>query len=270
MLPFYDRDGITLYQGDCLEVMPYLISQGVKVDATICDIPYGTTACSWDQVIPFDDMWRNIKALNKPKAATVLFGSEPFSSHLRLSNLSWYKYDWIWEKGNTTNFQQANKRPLNEFENIVIFGDGGINYYPQMELRDKPLDTRNWKYDKAKAGNQLKHLGSLQDTTKKLRTERYPTNVLRFNSCANECNNPLRVHPTQKPLALMQYLIRTYTNPGDTILDFTSGSGTALHAAKLEGRKCIGIERDLDDKGNCLGYCSYTVERLRQNCMVFV
>lgn len=263
MQPYYEANGITLYHGDCLEVMPYLISRGVQVNATICDPPYGSTSCSWDQVIPFDAMWRNIKGLNKPKAAMALFGSEPFSTLLRMSNLDWYKYDWIWEKGAMSNFQQANKRPLNEIENIVVFGNGGIIYNPQMELRDKPLDKRNWKYDKSKASNQLNHFSSRQDTTKKILTERYPTNVLRFNSCADECNNTNRIHATQKPLLLMQYLIRTYTNPGDMVLDFTSGSGTTLRAAKNLGRRAIGIE--IEER-----YCEIAAQRLSQEVMELV
>lgn len=257
MITHYDRDGIVLYQGDCLDVMPYLISQGVKVDAVICDPPYATTGLSWDCLIPFDDMWRNIKALNKPKAATVLFGSQPFTSLLIASNMKDFKYELIWDKGRGREPQLANVRPMKAHENICIFCDGKTTYNPQKTKLDR-ADKRG--INPVSGGKQ----GIIKSYTNQPREyhDRFPLSVMNYAQDDN-------IHPTQKPLALMQYLIRTYTNPGDTILDFTSGSGTTLHAAKLEGRKCIGIERDLDDRGNCLGYCEYSVERLRQNCMVF-
>lgn len=250
MQPFYDHNGITIYQGDCLDIMPELPPQ--SIDAIICDPPYGSTACSWDQVIPFDDMWRNIKRLIRPRGAVVLFGSEPFSSHLRLSNIKWYKYDWVWNKRLAGNGIIAHIQPLKIHENVCVFADGVIEYYPQ---KTKGLA-------RYKGGIIDKHGTFNGASSEKVWNDEYhPISILEFSGAAMRSN---RKHGTQKPVALMQYLIRTYTNPGDTILDFTMGSGTTLEAAQCEGRRAIGIERDLDDKGNCLGYCQYAVERLSQ------
>jgi site-specific DNA-methyltransferase (adenine-specific) len=253
MQPFYSHnDGqIVLYQGDCLLVMPWLIEQGVKIDATITDIPYGTTACSWDVVIPFVEMWMNIKALNKPRGAVVLFGSQPFTSALVMSNVKWFKYAWVWNKNNAAGYATVRHKPFVITEDICVFADGGHNYYPQMVERDKPL----------KKGGMYR--GSEHYSLKPIHSKEeypfaYPKNILNYGKASHVGME----HPTEKPLELMQYLIRTYTNPGDTVLDFTSGSGTTLHAALIEGRRAIGIERDLDDKGNCLGYCEYTRQRL--------
>jgi site-specific DNA-methyltransferase (adenine-specific) len=251
MQPFYTHnDGqITLYRGDCLNVMPWLIEQGVKVDAVICDPPYGTTECSWDAVIPFDDMWRNIARLLKPRGAVVLFGSEPFSTTLRMSNLDWYKYDWIWDKHAPTGYLNAKHQPMRQHELISVFCDGVTTYNPEM---------RKGEY-RAKGGmRKTSSVWGKHHSTQHFSEDYYPTSILEISN-ADRLN---KIHPTQKPLELMQYLIRTYTNPGDLVLDFTSGSGTTLHAALIEGRRAIGIERDLDDKGNYLGYCEYTRQRL--------
>lgn len=255
MQPYYnDPDyGITIYQGDCLDVMPHLPVQGF--DAIITDIPYGTTSCAWDQVIPFDAMWSNIKRLIKPRGAVVLFGSQPFTSALVMSNPKWFKYSLIWEKTNAVDFALANIRPRKLHEDISVFSENGHTYNPQM-LRGEPYIDKPRKRTNAIHNSTMPNLGIVNDGT------RYPSSVIRFSNPNNGT-----VHPTQKPLDLMQWLIRTYTNPGDLILDFTMGSGTTLEAAKLENRRAVGIERDRDDKGNCLGYCEYAVSRLAQNVM---
>lgn len=263
MKPVYDDGrGIVLYHGDCLTVMPYLIERGVKVDAVICDPPYGSTSCSWDTVIPFVDMWRNIKALNKPKAATVLFGSQPFTSLLIASNIKDFKYEIVWDKVNRyTGAQMANERPMKRHENIAIFygGQGVYNkQYRQGAAYYRPRNNPSGLGQHIHGDTAYRRIATTNDGNHN------PCSIL-----AIEADNKIEMgkHPTQKPVALMRYLIRTYTNPGDTILDFTCGSGTTLEAAKIEGRKCIGIERDTGKDGESLGYIDYAIQRLSQEVL---
>ena len=226
---------IDLYRGDCLEVMDRLIEDGVKVDSIITDPPYGTTACKWDSVIPFDEMWLRLNKLIKPNGAIVLFGSEPFSSALRMSNIKNYKYDWVWDKKKGGNPLLSKIQPIKIFENILIFEKSGkkVKYYPIMEKRDKV------KY-------RGKNKGTISDSTgnsfteNKAYTHKYPKAILEVSNASQKG----KVHPTQKPVALMEYLIKTYTNENELVLDFTMGSGTTGVAAKNLGRKFIGIEMD--------------------------
>ena len=223
---------IDLYNGDCLTVMDELINEGVVVDAIITDPPYGTTACKWDSIIPFDEMWLRLNKLIKPNGAIVLFGSEPFSSALRMSNIKNYKYDWKWDKVIGSGFQVAKYKPMIRSEDVCIFGTGGkVNYYPIKIKRDKPIKGYA-------VNNSLSN--PLANADKKVRTytHKNPTNILEFKKVKGT------VHPTQKPVALMEYLIKTYTNEGETVLDFTMGSGTTGVAAKNTNRKFIGIELD--------------------------
>ena len=223
---------IQLFNGDCLEVMDKLIADGIKVDAVITDPPYGTTACKWDNVIPFDKMWERLKKIRKDNAAIVLFSKEPFSSGLRLSNKNEYRYDWIWIKNRGTNFLNCKKMPLFGYENVCVFYRNLPFYAPQM---------RTGKPYKAKQGKQTGVFGT--NNNKTIYTvncgERYPLNILNFKS-----QNGQNVHPTQKPVELLEYLIKTYTNEGDTVLDFTMGSGTTGVACKKLNRNFIGIELD--------------------------
>ena len=219
-----------LYNGDCLEIMARLIEEGIIVDAIICDPPYGTTACKWDSIIPFDEMWSRLNNLIKPNGAIVLFGSEPFSSALRMSNIKNYKYDWIWEKEQGTNQFLAKKQPLRKTENISIFYKKQTIYNPQMAIGS------------AYEANRV--IGcELFGIPKKIKTinkgERYPVNILKFN---RELSN--RYHPTQKPIKLVEYLIKTYTNEEEIVLDFTMGSGSTGVACINTNRKFIGIELD--------------------------
>jgi site-specific DNA-methyltransferase (adenine-specific) len=250
--PYYQHAGITLYQADCLTVMQELEPQ--SVDAIIADIPYGTTACSWDQVIPFVDMWRNIKRLIKPRGAVILFGSEPFSSHLRLSNIEWYKYDWVWNKKNSSGYLNAKKQPMRQHEIISVFGDGLAGYYPIMRK-----GVARFKGGMKKTSE----VWGQHESTISYNDDYYPTSIIEISNA----NRSEKIHPTQKPVELMQYLVKTHSKPGDLVLDFTAGSGTTLEAARNEQRRAIGIERDLDDKGNILGYCEYTVQRLAQQSL---
>jgi len=242
--PFYQSGGISLYHGDCLEVMPQLAAQ--SFDAIITDVPYGTTACAWDSPIPFMPMWACLKRLARPRAAIVLFGSQPFTSALVMSNFGLFKYELIWEKDKATGNLSANKAPMKAHENILVFSLTSPNYYPQKTTGYRPSN----KSSKTKqAGNVYREYLMGQGGGD---TDRYPRTVQQFNT-VNSAHGYL--HPTQKPLALLEYLIRTYTNEGDTILDFTSGSGTTLRAAKNLKRRAVGIEQDRH-------YCEVTVNRL--------
>ena len=218
--------------------------QDKSIDAIITDPPYGTTACKWDSVIPFEPMWEQLNRIIKPNGAIVLFGSEPFSSALRMSNIKNYKYDWKWLKPYYSNFFQAKFRPLQNFENISIFGDFGCNngskkigvYNPQGV---KPLNKlkKNGKNAVGKIGKE--HKSSIKEGNIYLQEKTgYPNVVLKFNRDRNT------KHPTQKPVELMEYLIKTYTNEGETVLDFTMGSGSTGVACKNINRNFIGIEQD--------------------------
>ena len=226
-----------LYQGDCLEIMDNLISQGIKVDAIITDPPYGTTACSWDCVIPFDGMWQRIKQIRKSNSPTLLFGNEPFNSYLRISNINEYKYDIYWQKERATNIFQLKRRPGKVIETISVFYNEQPTYNPQMV-----------RYEGVRRTNKIKNgkLGMLIDSQNRRPYEyedmvtRYPLQIVQFKRDILTSN----LHPTQKPVALMEYLILTFTNENDTILDFTMGSGTTGIACQNTNRNFIGIELD--------------------------
>lgn len=225
---------IDLRLGDCLEVMKDIESG--SVDAIITDPPYGTTACKWDSVIPFDLMWEQLNRIIKPNGAIVLFGSEPFSSALRMSNIKSYKYDWIWDKISVSNPQLSKYQPLKSFELISVFSSGGkANYYPQGLIKRKKPDVRKSKSNKdEKLGHNARNAYSSNFTN-------YPRML--SLTYARDYNN-ITMHPTQKPVALMEYLIKTYTNEGETVLDFTFGSGSTLVACLNTNRNGIGIEKD--------------------------
>ena len=218
--------------GDCLDVMDKLIEQGVTVDAIITDPPYGTTACKWDSVIPFDEMWLRLNKLIKSNGAIVLFGSEPFSSHLRLSNLKMFKYDWIWDKKIPSGMAFCRYQPMRQHELISIFSKDRTNYFPQKVQRDSPIKA---------GGNSQSKINNkgIEKALKKTYTDKNPISIISEMKIRQQA-----VHPTQKPVALMEYLIKTYTNEGETVLDFTCGSGTTGVACKNTNREFIGIELD--------------------------
>lgn len=243
---------IELYNGDCLEVMDNLISKGVKIDAIITDIPYGTIRCKWDVIIPFEEMWKRLKLIRKPTTPIILFGAEPFSSSLRLSNIKEYKYDWKWEKTQATGFFNAKKQPMRCIEDICVFYQKQCLYNPQKTEGHKPvnsytkyLDTVNKTEVYGKSTKELSGGGN---------TDRFPRQLLTYSSDKQTCY----LHPTQKPLALMEYLVKTYTDEGDVVLDFTMGSGTTGVACKNLNRDFIGIE--LDNK-----YFEIAKERIENN-----
>jgi len=244
MKPYYQNELTTIYNGDCLEVMDYLIEQGIKFDAIITDPPYGTTACKWDNVIPFDKMWERLNKLRKDKTPVVLFGSEPFSSHLRMSNIKEFKYDWIWEKETNTNGMNANKTPLFNYEIISIFYKDAPLYNPQY-TKGVPYTIRRNKQSEdsvyGKTGTKDNYLSVNNG-------RRYPKRIIYFNTERG-------LHPTQKPKELIQYLLRTYTKENDLILDFTAGSFTTCIASEQLNRRSIGIE--LEQK-----YCDIGIKRL--------
>ena len=219
-----------LYNGDCLKVMDKLIEEGVTVDCILTDPPYGTTACKWDTVIPFDEMWERLNKLIKPNGAIVLFGSEPFSSALRMSNIKNYKYDWIWEKEQGVNQFLAKKQPLRKTENVSVFYKKQATYNPQTITKAPYIANRV-------IGCEL--FGKPKKIITKSDGERYPVNILKYNRELKD-----RFHPTQKPIDLLEYLIKTYTNEKELVLDFTMGSGSTGVACMNTNRKFIGIELD--------------------------
>tara|TARA_R100000231_G_scaffold44021_1_gene38107 strand:+ start:372 stop:1115 length:744 start_codon:yes stop_codon:yes gene_type:complete len=225
-----------LYNGDCIEIMKDIATQ--SIDAIITDPPYGTTACKWDSVIPFEPMWKQLNRIIKPNGAIVLFGSQPFTSALISSNYKCFKYEWIWFKNMGGNPLNAKITPMKQHENIVVFGNKKTNYYPIKEERAK--SGLNRVRSSAIIVGNIKD-GAVYGKTKVIKTKyedlRYPKTVQKFNVERGK-------HPTQKPIALMEYLIKTYTNEDETVLDFTMGSGSTGVAAKNLKRNFIGIEKD--------------------------
>ena len=243
---------IELYNGDCIEIMQQLVVQNVKVDSIICDPPYDETRAKWDKKIPFDKMWECIDKLITDDGAVVLFGNEPFSSLLRTSKLDWYRYDWKWIKNNSTGFANANYRPMRKYEDIMVFSKanasaGGkanpMKYYPQdlIEINKVKQNTSKRQGLVSYANNNMnKNNVLMQDGTEYIQKyTNYPANILQFDVETE------RVHPTQKPLKLMEYLVKTYTLEGELVLDFTMGSGSTGVACKLCNRDFIGIEADV-------------------------
>ena len=223
---------IELIHDDCLSAMDKLIKEGIQVDMILTDPPFGTTKCKWDSIIPFDKMWSKINKLIKPNGAIVLFGSEPFSSYLRLSNINKYRYDFIWEKPQGVDPLNAKIRPLNNIENISVFYSKKPTYNPQFDYGKPYIVTR----DKNKRVCEIQDWEYKQTTTVNNGT-RYPKRVLKFS-------RETGYHVVQKPINLLEYLIRTYTNEGEIVLDFTCGSGSTGVACMNTNRKFIGIEKD--------------------------
>ena len=232
----------TLVHGDCLGVMKY-IPDG-SIDLVLCDLPYGTTACKWDTIIPFEPLWDQYKRVIKDNGAIVLFGSEPFSSALRMSNPNMYKYDWYWKKERPTNIFQVKRRPAKYCENISVFYKKQCTYNETKVpsrgriVKNKPKGSHSI----TTALNQIKVTPYEDDGT------RHPCEILEFKRDVQTC----RLHPTQKPVELCEYLIKTYTNEGETVLDNCMGSGTTGVACKNLNRKFIGIEKEKEYYDVCL------------------
>ena len=233
-----------IYNADCLEKMKD-IPDG-SVDAIITDLPYGTTACKWDSVIPFEPLWEQYRRMINPTGAIVLFSQQPFTSALIMSNIEMWKYNWIWQKDNGSNFLNAHHQPLKITEDICVFGFAAtteskkgiyLNYNPQMRLGYKPYKCVSGAQREDTA--MVRGVCKAQDggTLTISDGSRFPINLIQFN------RDKERLHPTQKPIELIQYLIRTYTNEGETVLDSCCGSGTTAIAAIREKRNWICIEK---------------------------
>lgn len=225
---------ITLFNGDCLEVMSKIQSQ--SIDMVLCDLPYGMTANKWDCQIPLDDLWAAYKRIIKPTGIIALTASQPFSSYLVCSNVKMFKHEWIWIKNRGSNFANTVREPMKEHEHVLIFSNGKWTYNKQMQERTGGgLERVKYSFE-----NQTASSENYRQFSKPNRNQ----GELRVPSSWQKFNVEVGLHPTQKPVALMAYLIRTYSNPGDTILDNCMGSGTTGVAAVQENRNFIGIEKD--------------------------
>ena len=224
--------GNSLTCGDCLEVMPEIADK--SIDMILCDLPYGTTACSWDTIIPFEPLWVQYKRIIKDNGAIVLTASQPFTSKLVMSNLDMFKYEWIWEKSKATGFFDAKKRPLNNYEDILVFYNKQPMYNPQM-MEAENIYKRGFVRRK-----KSDCYGEEKDFEQKETGLRYPKRIIEVGNADTKDI----VHPTQKPIALFEYLIKTYTNKGDTVLDNCAGSGTTGVACQNLNRKFILIEKE--------------------------
>lgn len=217
---------IDLMNGDCLEEMKNIPSG--SVDMVLTDPPYGTTQCKWDSIIPLEPMWEQLKRIIKPNGAIVMTASQPFASVLTCSNLEMFRYEWIWKKTKATGHLNAKRMPMKTHEQVLVFYRKSVKYEPQGTKRCDKIVKRGSN------GCNYGKSGVLNIQT----VEGYPRSIQLFKSAGRT------LHPTQKPVALMEYLIKTYTNEGETVLDFTMGSGTTGVACKNLGRDFIGIEKD--------------------------
>ena len=233
---------VKLIQGDCLEEMHKLANDGVKVDLVLTDPPYGTTACKWDSIIPFKEMWNCLDNITYEDTPILLFGSEPFSSALRMSNIKNFKYDWIWYKNTASGFPFAKHQPLRNHEMISVFYKKRPYYNPIKEERDLNEASKK-RYEYKFDGDYKTEVYGLtaQKNGRLMENKRYPTTIKRFKSVPNSKG---RLHPSQKPTDLLEYLIQTYTNEDNTVLDFTMGSGSTGVACVNTNRNFIGIELD--------------------------
>ena len=235
------KDQIQLIQGDCLEVMNDIPDK--SVDMILADLPYGTTACKWDTIIPFEPLWEQYKRIIKDNGAVVLTASQPFTSALVMSNPQMFKYEWIWEKPNGTNFISVNFQPFRVHESVLVFGNGSITYvkdkslnmkYNPQKVLGKPYVAKTGESERRSVHRAGSGMGGYETVNT---GDRHPRTVFRFNSDKG-------LHPTQKPVALFEYLIKTYTNEDDIVLDNCMGSGSTGVAAKNTNRSFIGIELD--------------------------
>ena len=224
-----------IYNEDCIGERGMRILPDKSIDMILCDLPYGTTACKWDKIIPLEPMWEQLKRVIKPNGAIVLTASQPFTTTLIASNMKMFKYCWVWDKKIGSNFVSASKMPLRVTEDIVIFGGG--KYYP-IKRKGKRRFKGGGKQFVGIYGNDK----SKKVTKPYLSDEYHPINIIEISNASRKG----KVHPTQKPVALMEYLIKTYTNKGETVLDFALGSGTTAVACKKLGRHHIGFEMNLD------------------------
>lgn len=229
---------VDLMLGDCLELMNEI--EPGSVDLVLTDPPYGTTACKWDAVIPFEPMWAGVKQVLKKNGAAVFTASQPFTSALVMSNPSWFHHEWVWIKNRGSNFANTVREPMKEHESVLVFAEKKWTYNKQMQPRTGGgLDRANYDCTFKTSSENYRQFDTREGN--KLSEMRVPSSWQKFNTAAGAEKTK---HPTQKPVALMEYLIRTYTNEGEVVLDFTMGSGTSGVAAMNTGRRFIGIEMD--------------------------
>ena len=229
---------LKLLHGDCLELMQDI--PDASIDAIITDPPYGTTACKWDSVIPFEPMWKELNRIIKDNGAIIFTASQPFTSNLIMSNTKMFKHEWIWEKNRGSNFATLRYAPMKEHESVLVFCKTSPKYFPIMQQRKGAgLDRTKYKYNPTNTGKR-EALGKLEMT----HANHNGNNELRYPSSIQKFNTEVGKHPTQKPVALLEYLIKTYTQENNTVLDFTMGSGTTGVACKNLNRNFIGIELD--------------------------
>lgn len=239
--------------GDCLEEMPKIADK--SIDMILCDLPYGTTACRWDTIIPFEPLWEQYKRIIKDNGAIVLTASQPFTSALVMSNIKMFKYEWIWEKDGGSNFATTKYQPMKEHENILVFSNGTTKYNQQKQER---IGSRKGKKTKTIDGGREDSVYGTQEGGKELEVAelRTPRSIQRFT-------RERGLHPTQKPVALFEYLIKTYTNEGDLVLDNCAGSGTTGVACKKLNRNFILIEKEKE-------YCEIARKRLKETQVPFI
>ncbi|MDR0523415.1 MAG: site-specific DNA-methyltransferase [Candidatus Methanoplasma sp.] len=245
----------SLFEGDCIEVMRSFPDR--SVDMVLCDLPYGTTQNKWDSVVDLDNLWGEYKRVVKPDGAIVLTSQGVFTARLIVSNIDMFRYKIVWEKSKPTNFLNAKKQPLRKHEDVCVFYSRQPTYHPEMREGEA--------YDKGVRKNQLSgSYGDFEPVRVKSGGERYPTDVIYFKTAESEGKV---WHPTQKPVGLGRYLVRTFTNPGDLVLDNTFGSGSFLVAAAMEGRSFCGIERNRDVelfKREGIDYVKVCADRLKE------
>ena len=230
--------GFELHHGDCLDVMATL--SDASIDCVLTDPPYGTTACKWDSVIPFEPMWKELKRIAKPKAAICLFGSQPFTTMLIASNVDQFKYCWVWQKSKGAGFLNAKNAPIKIHEDIAVFSDGTTANCSPMQMTYIPQGLRPVHRIRKNYNAGTVGFRPSRETDYTQSEEGYPTTVLHYS------NDGDALHPTQKPISLLRYLIRTYTLENETVCDFTMGSGSTGVACELENRNFIGIEKDAE------------------------
>ena len=242
MKVYYETELGKLYHGDCLDLMSEIPDK--SIDMVLTDPPYGTTTCKWDSVIPLEPMWEHLKRVIKDNGAIVLMGGQPFTAALILSNMKMFKYCWVWDKITAKGHLVAKIRPMQQTEDVVVFGKNKISYYPIMV--DRPQN----KIETGRECKRTEIMGGVSKGYAKKYTQWYPKTLLKFKVERG-------LHPTQKPVALMEYLIKTYTNEGDTVLDFCMGSGTTEIACFNLNRRFIGIE--IEEK-----YCEIAAKRIEK------
>lgn len=226
-------------QGDCLEVMKMIPDK--SIDMVLCDLPYGTTACKWDTIIPFEPLWEQYKRVIKDNGAIVLTASQPFTSALVMSNIKMFKYEWVWEKNKPSGMATAKYMPMKIHENILVFGKTKTKFNPIKELTKSKSSLINARKGYTNKGNFISEINNIKATQNKWNEFVNPRSILKIDT---EAHRKGRLHPTQKPVALFEYLIKTYTNEGDLVLDNCAGSGTTGVACKNLGRNFILIEKE--------------------------